>query len=196
MKKCVSRTALAARAPNHSWHCARFFILSSSEFTHRDASATGIQTGSGKKSSGGLNRGGDQAGVVLRALGAQVDAIRPEKLGPIVARRVPVNQHGVRIPLHTLGQDDIVRAFPGAGDLVIHEHDPARTAEYLHDLVELLGSERPVVAEVNDHDRAEPARRLMCPQDVDRSRDLAADRRVNPNAGDGLLELAGGAEHH
>jgi len=139
---------------------------------------------------------GDEVGIDLRTLGTQVDPVYPENLRPIGARRAPVNQHGVRVPLHPLGQHGVVRALPGTGNLDIHEHNPAHTFEHLHDLVELLGGEGSVVAEVDDHDRAEPARCSMPPQDVDRSRDLAANRRVNFNAGDGVLELTGCAEHH
>jgi len=155
-----------------------------------------IQMAHGSRLSGGLYSCGDQTRVELRTLGTQVDPINPEKLRPIATRHVPVNQHGVRVSLHPSASTVLFGFSQGRGTLTFNEHNPAHTREHLHDLVELLGGEGSIVAEVNDHDGAEPARCSMCPQDVDRSRDLAANRRVNSNAWDGLLELTGGAEHH
>ena len=81
--------------------------------------------------------GGDQAGVDSLAFGAEMVAVLVEELGPICARRVPVDEHGVGVSLHPFCDHLVVRILPGAGDRHVDEYDPIYAGECPHDPVEL-----------------------------------------------------------
>jgi len=79
---------------------------------------------------------------------------------PLACASQPARRSGIASPF---GQHCVVRVFPGAGDFNIHEHNrrtPVSTCMISSNCLAVKGS---IVAEVNDHDGAEPARCLDVP---------------------------------
>src|SRR3712207_5736505 len=101
------------------------------------------------------------------------------------------------VALHTFSDDLVIRLFPYARNLHVHEDYPGYALEHLHHLVELLRGEGAVAAEVDHHDVAELARVAAVAQDVDGGGDLHPDLRVHGcKVVDGPAEALGPAEHH
>src|SRR5919199_402428 len=144
---------------------------------------------------------GDQVGVGLHALEREVDTVLTEVFGMTGACGVPVNECGIWVSLHPVGQYAVVRHR----DRVIHVgryrqvHYQSLTdaREHPHHLVERLGGEGAVVAYMDDHDVAELTGVAARPQDIDSSWRLEAALCIDgAEVGYLLLERVDGAEHH
>ena len=66
----------------------------------------------GVRRAAGGGGGGDQASVEGGAFRLEVDVVVVEQVGLAVARRVPVDEHGVGVPAGHAGEQCIVRRFP------------------------------------------------------------------------------------
>src|SRR5215212_8046149 len=115
----------------------------------------------------GFDLGGNQVGVDPCALRSEVNSVVPEQVRPANARGVPVDEHGIWVPSHPVGQHRVVRLFPEAWNLYVYKHDLAHAREHPHHLVELLTREGAVRTEVDDHDLAELVGSAALSQDID-----------------------------
>src|SRR5215210_2969069 len=139
----------------------------------------------------------DHVGVDLLGLRAQVIAVSVEVFRVVYARRVPVDQYGVLVPLDALGDHLVVRILPGAGNPHVDEDDLIHAGENAHDLVELLPGEGAIVAEMNYHQTPELPRRAAGLEDVYGIVDLQPDFGIDdPETSYVLLKTRNGAEHH
>src|ERR687893_874361 len=124
-------------------------------------------------------------------------AVAVEQLGPVRARRVPVDKHGVGVSRHPFCDHFVVRFLPGAGDCNVNEYDPIYARECPHDLVELPLGEGAVVTKVDDYHVPQLPRGPTGLQDVGSGIDLKTDLRVNHRKPPYVfLQPSDGAEHN
>src|SRR5207302_5512694 len=91
--------------------------------------------------SGRSDRGGDQGGEGAGAGRLEVVAVGGEPLRVARAGRVPVGEHGVRMPRDPGAQHGVVLRLPGPGDAHGDEDDPAASLGGAHHGVELRGGD-------------------------------------------------------
>ena len=125
-----------------------------------------------------------------------MNAVVLEQLGPVGARAVPVDQRRIAVTVHTVGDYLVVRFLPAPWHLDVNENDDAPVRQRLHHGVELIRSERTVIADVNDDGVAQRLRASSLLQDVQRRLRLAPDRGVDVGAGDSGGEGRRRPNHH
>jgi hypothetical protein len=138
----------------------------------------------------------DEARIELNTRAAQMNAIVVEQLRPVDARAVPVDQRGIAVPMHAVGDHLVVRLLPAPRHLHVHENNDAPVRQRLHHRVELIRGERAVVADVDDDGVAQRLRASSLLQDVQRRLCLATDRGVDIGGGDSGGEDRRGPNHH
>src|SRR5919202_3900482 len=144
----------------------------------------------------GFEARGDQIGVDPLTFWLEVDPIFHEEIGPADARSVPIDKYGVRVLLYLVGQHVVIRLLPGARGLHVHKHHLAHIREHPHHLVELLGGEGAIGADMDDYDVAERTSGMAALQDGDRICSLKTHIRLDGRVIEGSVELPGGANHH
>ena len=130
--------------------------------------------------------------------GVEVGLVLVEPVAVHGALAPPVEQAGVRVGGHLLGQHLVDGGLPRLGDPHVDDHHPRDVDQQVHDGAERLGRHRPVVAQVQ-HDATDPAgpdRRaaarwsmavLVLPGDVGVDEDVRSQ---------GIQQLRRRAEHH
>ena len=141
------------------------------------------------------NHGLDHLRVKHAAHRLGMDPVTPQQVGVILDRRVPVDHENVRI-LAGRGRDRRIHLMlPGTGHERIDQDQPA-VADNVSDLPDLGWGNGPVGAKSDDHDGPQLAVGGVLPDYRHTGIHLPADHGVDGDAGQRVLQLRSGGEHH
>src|SRR5262245_7934530 len=111
----------------------------------------------------------------------------------IGAGRTPVHQHSVGVALDPLDEHVVIRPLPTARHLHGYNYHSPHIHELRHNLVESLGAERAVGADMDDHNIAKLAGVVARAHQLNRGHRLSADLSVDLDIGDDASKLFGRA---
>src|SRR5689334_17566073 len=106
---------------------------------------------------------------------------------------MPVYQHGVGITLHTISDNPVVGRFPFAGRFYVHEYHPAHSGKLFHHIIELLGTNTAIAAQVDNNYIAEFSGATQLPQYIGAFKEKAADFSVDLKVRDIAAEFGSDA---
>jgi hypothetical protein len=105
--------------------------------------------------------------------------VRPEQVGTVLDRHMPIRQHDTRMLIRGGSQDRVDFLLPRPVLEGVDQDELAVRSDLSEELADLAGCHSSIGAEADHHDRAEQALSLESGDDLQACAELSANRRLD-----------------